>query len=313
MLLNSNFSACAGQFTQRLEQRIGLRIEIHENQVEPFFDAHRNQAKFAGIEIFDTVEFGSYEQGSIEAVSPAMIAATEELPVSAARARVAGAVAANIMKASQNAVFATGNQQRLAEEVKGEIVSRTRRLMDMTDELPGGSEEFALFLLKCGGTEIEGCGQSGSTSDVAIGVNLKIRHRRSGRANSTAETPSAPRNIEKNRRQVKAKVLPFLALSRRPRRLGGRYIPFPQERLDRAFHSQGGTSKFCQLKSLKVSYLMATGVTAEVTIPWTALKTLRFYPEGQLTSVTWASGPRSAIVASELVIQPNSQTETRII
>jgi len=45
----------------------------------------------------------------------------------------------------------------------------------------------------------------------------------------------------------------------------------------------------------------------------TALKTLRFRLEGHLTFVTWASGPKSAIVQASWSSNQNNQTETRTI
>ncbi len=47
----------------------------------------------------------------------------------------------------------------------------------------------------------------------------------------------------------------------------------------------------------------------EVTISQRGTENVDFVPKRHLTSVTWFSGPQSAIVTNELVIQPNSQTE----
>jgi len=56
------------------------------------------------------------------------------------------------------------------------------------------------------------------------------------------------------------------------------------------------TGKICQSGSLKVSYWENRGWVRRWLSHRTPLKTLRFRPEGHLTSVTWASGPQSAIV-----------------
>ena len=54
-------------------------------------------------------------------------------------------------------------------------------------------------------------------------------------------------------------------------------------------------------------------VDAGEAIPRIPLKTLSFRPEGHLPSVTWDSGPWSAIVQASWSSNQNSQTETRTI
>src|SRR6202795_4552382 len=171
-----------GQFAQRLAQRAGLGIEIHEDEVEPFFDANRDEAEVFGIKIFDAIEFGGDEQSAVEAVSPAVVGAAEEFAVSAAGGGVAGAMAADIIKAAENAVVAASDEERLSDEVEGKVVAGARDLVHVADDLPGGGEEPGLFVLKSCWVEIKGCGQSGSAGDVVIGIQLKVRHGRSGEA-----------------------------------------------------------------------------------------------------------------------------------
>ena len=137
-----------GQFAQRLAQRAGLGIEIDEDQVEPFFEANRDEAEVFGIEIFDAIEFGGDEQSAVEAVGPAVVAAAEEFAVSAAGGGVAGAMAANVIKAAENAVVAAGDEERLSDEVEGKVVAGASSLVNMADDLPGGCEEPGLFVFK---------------------------------------------------------------------------------------------------------------------------------------------------------------------
>jgi len=149
---------------------LGLGIKIDEDEIEPFLDANRGEAEVLGIEIFDAIEFWGDEQSAVEAVGPAVVGAAEELAVAAAGRGVAGAMAADVMKASENAVVAAGDEERLSDQVEGKVVAGARGLVNMTDDLPGGCEEPRLFVLKGRRAEIEGCGQSGSASDVAIGI-----------------------------------------------------------------------------------------------------------------------------------------------
>jgi|SRR5450755_1511202 hypothetical protein len=69
--------------------------------------------------------------------------------------------------------------------------------------------------------------------------------------------------------------------------------------------------KICQSESLKMSYRENGERMLWLLLSRTPLKTLSFRPEGHLTSVTWASGPQSAIVLASWSSNQTSQTETR--
>jgi hypothetical protein len=97
-----------GQFAERVAQRRSLSIEIDEDKIEPFLDTHGNQTKFSGIEILDAFEFRGYEQSTVEAVGPAMVGTAEEFAVPASGSGIAGAMAAYIVKAAQDAILAPG-------------------------------------------------------------------------------------------------------------------------------------------------------------------------------------------------------------
>src|ERR1700687_3201780 len=156
-----------GQFAQRLAQRAGLGIKIDKDEVEPFFDANQKEAEVFGIKILGAVEFGGDEQSAVEAVSPAVVAATEEFAVSTARGGVARAMAANVIKAAENAVVAARDEERLSDEVEGKVVAGARGLVNVAGDLPGGGGEPGVFFLKRCWAEIKGGRQGGSTSDGA--------------------------------------------------------------------------------------------------------------------------------------------------
>jgi hypothetical protein len=96
-------------------------------------------------------------------------------------------MAADVIKTSKNAVLSANDEERLSDEIESKIVPRVCGLANMTDNLPGRGKELGFFGLKGFSAEIERRGQSGSASDVAIGMELKIRHERSGVAHSSAE------------------------------------------------------------------------------------------------------------------------------
>src|ERR1035438_3427679 len=112
-----------------------------------------------------------------------MVAAAEQLTVSTSGRGVAGAMAADVMKASERSIFAASNEERLSHEVESEIVSGVGGLVNVTYQLPGSSEEPSLFVLKGLWTEIKRCRQGRSASDVLInctcGMEWEMGHRRS--------------------------------------------------------------------------------------------------------------------------------------
>ena len=99
-----------------------------------------------------------------------MIAAAEEFAVSAAGSGIAGAMPANVIKAAENAIVATHDEQRFSDEVEGEVVAGRCDLMNMADDLPGGSKERGLLDLEGLWAEIDGCRQGGGAGDVALEV-----------------------------------------------------------------------------------------------------------------------------------------------
>jgi hypothetical protein len=129
-----------------------------------------------------------------------VVVTTEKLAVSASGGRIAGAMAADIVKAMEHAVVIAGDEERLADEVEGKVVAWFGRLMDMADELPGGREDFFLFVGKDFRAEIERCGEGGCASDIAIGIGLKIGHERASqfyrRVKAVQRTvPQLPRKL----------------------------------------------------------------------------------------------------------------------
>ena len=108
-------------------ERARLGIEIDEDEVEPFFEANRNEAEFLGIEIFDTIKFRGNEQSAVEAVGPAMVAAAEELAIAAAGGRIAGAMAADVIKAAKNAILAADDEKWLSDELERKVVAGISR------------------------------------------------------------------------------------------------------------------------------------------------------------------------------------------
>src|SRR5271157_132142 len=105
-----------------------------------------------------------------------MVGAAEELAIATAGGRIAGAMAAHVIKAAENAILAPHDEQWLSDKLEGEVVAGLCGLVNVSYNLPGGGKDPGFFVRKGFCAEIERCRQGGSASDVAIGVELKIRH-----------------------------------------------------------------------------------------------------------------------------------------
>src|SRR5580704_4156659 len=88
------------KYAQTLHQRLGVGIQVDENQVEPLLNPHRCQRESVRTEIMLAFELGSSDQGSIQPVSPTVVAAAKELARTASFSRRSGTMAANIVKAA---------------------------------------------------------------------------------------------------------------------------------------------------------------------------------------------------------------------
>ena len=101
-----------------------------------------------------------------------MITATKKFAVAAAGGRVASAMAADVVKAAQNAVVAASDQERFSNEIESEIVARAGDLVNMTDDLPGGGKKPVLFVVVGCRIDVERCGQRGSAGNIAINIAI---------------------------------------------------------------------------------------------------------------------------------------------
>lgn len=82
-------------------------------------------------------------------------------------------MAADIVKAAQNAIVSTSDEQRFAEKVKGEIVAGAGRLMNVADNLPSCREERFLLFFKGFRAVIQMCGKGGCVGDIQIDMNVR--------------------------------------------------------------------------------------------------------------------------------------------
>src|SRR5580692_3488593 len=65
-----------GNFAEIGGERLGVGIEVDEDELFPGFETQRKHAHGAAVEEFDTFNVGSANQPAIKRVRPAMIAAT---------------------------------------------------------------------------------------------------------------------------------------------------------------------------------------------------------------------------------------------
>lgn len=99
------------------------------------------QAVVFAAEVGDAVEFWCATKVAREVVGPAVVAAAKSGDLAHFLAGdLCAAVAADVEKASQNAVVATKDDNRFAGDVGGEVHSRLRNLFGIANCLPGVAE-----------------------------------------------------------------------------------------------------------------------------------------------------------------------------
>jgi len=79
-------------------------------------------------------------------------------------------MAADVVETAELKVGSANDEQRLADELSGEVVAWLCDLIVVSDDLPSAGEDFLFFLGCCGGIDVETCGKSPSASDVGIDV-----------------------------------------------------------------------------------------------------------------------------------------------
>src|SRR5437879_7221324 len=94
---------------EALSQRTRVGVQGHENEVEPFFGAHRHESKVLGAKSLDSFDFGCADQRAVKTVGPAVIAAPEKLAGAAAFGGRAGTVPAYVVEPAQLAIRAADN------------------------------------------------------------------------------------------------------------------------------------------------------------------------------------------------------------
>ncbi len=90
-----------------LVERTGIGIEIHEDQVEPFFAAHRHERKVFRAEAFDSFDLGGMVEGAIEVVGPSVVDAAKKFARSAALRRRSSAMTADVVESAELLIGST--------------------------------------------------------------------------------------------------------------------------------------------------------------------------------------------------------------
>src|SRR5208282_4193155 len=129
-----------------------------------------------GTESLDPLNFSGAKQRPIQPIRPAVIAAAKQLARTASLRRWSRAMAAHVIKPAQFAIAAAHNQQRLAQQFGGEVISGIRHLVTMSYHLPA-SREDSFFLGREGSPlSVKMRGQGPRLSDIGINRNYIFRN-----------------------------------------------------------------------------------------------------------------------------------------
>src|SRR5690242_10713247 len=132
----------------RLE-RLGPPGQRHEYQPPPLRERYRGEAVVTLVEQLHLVEVRHAAQHPVESVGPAVILADQHVGVAVLHGERSAAVAAHVVKRPQLAVLPAHDDDRLAGDVRHDMVSRLSQLVDVGDVLPrGGEYRVAIELVK---------------------------------------------------------------------------------------------------------------------------------------------------------------------
>ena len=103
----------SGQAAQKIPQRAGMRIEIHEYEFLPDIHLHGHKSVLGAVKICHAFEFGHALQRAIEPVRPAVVRAAQVLGFSARLGHHCGSVvAADIEEGAQHPVIPANDHHR---------------------------------------------------------------------------------------------------------------------------------------------------------------------------------------------------------
>src|ERR1700722_7006903 len=118
------------QSAEEFLQRRSLRIEIHEHETLPGFNADGDQTILSAVEIFHAVEFRHAFERSVESVFPAVVRALQYRGLTASlRDYCGGVVPADVIEGAQRAVTSAHDYDRLSGETGGNQFSRLGQLV----------------------------------------------------------------------------------------------------------------------------------------------------------------------------------------
>src|SRR3954464_2640859 len=90
----------------------------------------------AGIEVLDSIELGRDQQGSVQPISPPVVSTAKQFSIPATCGGSARAMSAHVIEGAEDAILAAGDEQRLSDQVKSEVIAGLRDLMNVPYKLP---------------------------------------------------------------------------------------------------------------------------------------------------------------------------------
>ena len=172
-----------GNFAEIGRERLGVLIEIDEDELLPDFERQRDHAHGAAVEELDAFNIRRADQTAIERVGPAMIAATKDIFAAAVLRDGAGAVAADVAEGAERAFFVPHNDDRFTSDIDGEegfrigdgafcAVLLPAENVESADELPGATEDAGFFSFENRGIDVELRSEGVRTFDLFVDVGF---------------------------------------------------------------------------------------------------------------------------------------------
>src|SRR5665811_159303 len=130
------------QSAEKLLQRRGLGVEVHEHEALPGFHADGNQSVLSTIEVLHAIELRHALEKAVEAVFPAVVRTLQNLRVTAGLSHNGGSmVTADVIEGAQRTVGSTNDDDWFSGQPRGYKVPRLLHLIGAGNQLPGFAED----------------------------------------------------------------------------------------------------------------------------------------------------------------------------
>ena len=140
-------------------QRLRVSVEVHKNELLPYFHSDRNQSILLFGKILNFLELGRSLESTVGPVAPPMIGTPQDTRVTAWLCNDGGGVMpAHIEESAQDAILASNDNNWLSRNLCRDELTGICDLLRSPDHLPGTPENRLLLQFGDASIDVPLCG-----------------------------------------------------------------------------------------------------------------------------------------------------------